>query len=370
MLKKTALRLGVVAATAVVALAFGAAAPAYADPSGFKNLVGVGSDTTENLVNGLGTVVTNIGSYDATGSATIQTRSGGAFFARPKGSGNGQKALSASVNQGGTRTWPAAAGVDITGQVDFARSSSGPSSALVGTDLTFIPFAKDALTFAVSAASDFPRDIATGSSAQDALSPAPFTLRNIYRGTVTSYTDGDFSTVTIRPLLPQQGSGTRSFWIGALGMTETTITAGGVATDLGNTVEEHDGTFVTQPGDLVPYSVAQFIQQGNHAVLPSTVVERRGTIALGNVGSVKPYLPKAGGGIQLNTAFPINRLVYNVVSTPRLTGASAADLALQAAFAGSTSSVCSATSTITQYGFAPIGALCGNTTTYKQAFNF
>lgn len=370
MQKKTTLRLGVVAATAVVALAFGAAAPAYADPSSFKNLVGVGSDTTENLVNGLGTVVTNIGSYDATGTATIQTRSGGAFFVRPKGSGNGQKALSASINQSGTRTWPATSGVDITGQVDFARSSSGPSSALVGTDLTFIPFAKDTVTFAVSAASDFPRDIATGSSAQDALSPAPFTLRNIYRGTVTSYTDGDFSTVTIRPLLPQTGSGTRSFWIGALGMTETTITAGGVATDLGNTVEEHDGTFVTLPGDLVPYSVAQFIQQGNHAALPSNVVERRGNIALGNVGSVKPYLPKAGGGILLNTAFPINRLVYNVVSTPRLTGSSAADLALQAAFAGSTSSVCSATATITQYGFAPIGALCGNTTTYKQAFNF
>ena len=238
------------------------------------------------------------------------------------------------------------------------------------SQLTFIPFAKDTVTFAVNAASDFPRDIATGSSAQDALSPAPFTLRNIYRGTVTSYTDGDFSTVTIRPLLPQTGSGTRSFWIGALGMTESTITAGGVATDLGNTVEEHDGRFVTLPGDLVPFSVAQFIQQGNYASLPSSVVERRGTIALGNVGSVKPYLPKVGGGIQLNAAFPINRLVYNVVSTPRLTGASAADLALQAAFAGSTSSVCSATATITQYGFAPIGALCGNTTTYKQAFNF
>ena len=370
MLKKTTLRLGVVAATAVVALALGAAAPAYADPSGFKDLVGVGSDTTENLVNGLGTVVTNIGSYDATGTATIQTRSGGAFFARPKGSGNGQKALSASINQSGTRTWPATGGVNITGQVDFARSSSGISSALVGTDLTFIPFAKDTVSYAVSAASDFPRDIAMGSSAQDALSPAPFTLRNIYRGTVTSYVDNALSSVTIRPLLPQTGSGTRTFWIAALGMTDTTIAAGGVATDLGNTVEEHDGTFVTMPGDLVPFSVSQFIQQGNHAALPTTVVERRGTVALGNIDGFTPYVPKAGGGVQVNAGFPINRLVYNVVSTPRLTGASAADLALQAAFAGSTSSVCRATATITQYGFSPIGALCGNTTTYKQAFNF
>ena len=370
MLKKTTLRLGVVAATAVVALAFGAATPAYADPSGFKDLVGVGSDTTENLVNGLGTVVTNIGSYDATGSATIQTRLGGVAFNRPNGSGNGQKALSASINLSGTRTWPATGGVSITGQVDYARSSSGISSAAVGTDLTFIPFAKDAVSYAVSAASDFPRDVAKGSSAQDAISPAPFTLRNIYRGTVTSYVDNALSTVTIRPLLPQTGSGTRSFWIGALGMTEATITAGGVATDLGNTVQEHNGTFVTMPGDLVPFSVAQFIQQGNHGALPTTVVERRGNIALGNIDGFTPYVPKAGGGVQLNAGFPVNRLVYNVVSTPRLTGTSAADLALQAAFSGSTSSVCSATATIQQYGFGAIGALCGNTTSYKQAFVF
>jgi hypothetical protein len=365
MLKKTKLRLGVVAASAVIAVAFSATAPAYADPSGFKPIVGVGSDTTQDAVTGLASVISNLGNYEATGSATIQTRSGGPFFNRPVGSGNGQIALSDSINFGGGHLWN---GVDITGQVDFARSSSGPSGSLVGTDLTFVPFARDAVSYAVSAASDFPRDIPLGSAAQDSLPVAPFTLRNIYRSVSTSFVDGDFNTQTITPLLPQTGSGTRSFWIGQVGLTEGTL--GGTVTDRGNTVIEHDGTFVTGPGDIVPFSVAQYIAQGNHGALPTTVTERRGNIQLGNIGSVKPYLPKAGGGITLNTSFPVNRLVFNVVSTARLSGTSAADLALQAAFVGTGSSVCSASATIAQYGFGTIGALCGNTTTYKQAFKF
>jgi len=373
MQNKSKLRLGVVAAFAVAVVTLSVSAPAYADPtpSGtIKPLVGVGSDTTENLVNGLGTVVTNIGSYDATGSAQIQTRTGGVLFNRPNGSGSGQKALTAAINPNGTTKWPAGTGVDVTGQVDFARSSSAPSGSLPGTELTFVPFARDAVSFAVSAASDFPRDIAVGSAAQDSISPAPFTLRNIYRGSVTSYTDKNLDTVTIRPLLPQTGSGTRSFWIGQLGLNEANITAGGVATDLGNTVQEHNGTFVTGPGDITPFSVAQFIQQGNYAALPTAVVERRGNIQLGNIGTIKPYVPSVGGGIELNASFPVTRLVFNVVSTARLAGSSAADLQLQAAFVGSTSQVCAASATIKQYGFGTIGALCGNTSTYKQGYSF
>lgn len=374
MLKKSKLRIGIIAACAVAAVTFGVAAPASADPTpagSVKPLVGVGSDTTENLVNGLGTVVTNIGSYDATGSATIQTRTGGVSFNRPNGSGNGQKALSASINAGGSHVWPSGTGVNITGQVDFARSSSSPSGSLPGSDLTFIPFAKDAVSFAVNASSDFPRDVALGLAAQDSISPAPFTLRNIYRGTVTSFSDADFNSVTIRPLLPQTGSGTRSFWIGSLGLTEAAITAGGVATDLGNTVQEHNGTFITGAGDVAPFSVAQYIQQGNYAALPTTVVERRGNIQLGNIGSSKPYVSSsATGGLEINPAFPVNRLVYNVVETARLTGTSAADVQLQQTFKGSNSQVCAASTTVKQYGFGTIGSLCGNTTTYKQAFNY
>lgn len=368
-MKKKTMRVSVVAASAVAALAFGAAAPAHADPSGFKPLVGVGSDTTQDVLGGVATVVTAIGSYDAIGSSTIQTRSGGPTFTRPNGSTSGVQALSASVNNTGTRTFPATGGVSITGQVDFARSSSAPSGSFVGTDLTFIPFARDAVTYAVSAASDFPRDIALGNAGQDAMSPAPFTLRNIYRGAVTTYVDAELNPVTIRPIIPQQGSGTRAFWLSALGMTESSI-IGTPSTDISNTAQEHTGTYIKNAGDIAPFSIAQYIAQGNHGVLPTTVPERRGNIELGNVDTVKPLLLTPGGGVELNAAFPINRLVFNVVQTSRLTGGSAADLQLQATFAGTGSTVCGATAQIKQYGFGTIGSLCGNTTTYKQAFRY
>lgn len=366
---KTKLRLGVVAASAAALIAFGAVAPASADPSSFRTLNGAGSDTTQDVVGGLSTVVGSIGSYDALGSSTIQTTSGGPTFTRPNGSTAGVQALSASINNTGTRTFPASGGVSITGQIDFARSSSAPSSTFPGTDLTFVPFARDAVTYAVSAASDFPRDIPLGSAAQDATSPAPFTLRNIYRGTVTSYTDGDFNSVTIRPIVPQQNSGTRSFWLSALGLTEASI-AGTPTTDINNTAQEHNGTYITRAGDIAPFSIAQYIAQGNHSALPTAVTERRGNIALGSISTVKPLVLTAGGGVELNGSFPVNRLVFNVVQSSRLTGASSADVALQGAFAGTSSQVCQATATIKQYGFAPIGTLCGNTTTYKQGFRY
>lgn len=369
MSSKNKLRFGAVAAFAATALALGVAAPAYADPSGFKPLVGAGSDTTQDVVGGLATVVTDLGSYDATGSATIQTRSGGPFFTRPNGSTSGVQALSASINPGGTHLFPATGGVSITDQIDFARSSSSPSSSFPGTDLTFIPFARDAVTFAVSAASDFPRDIALGNAGQDTISPAPFTLRNIYRGTVTSYVDASLEPVTIRPIIPQTGSGTRAFWLSALGLTESTI-IGTPTTDIGNTAQEHNGTYIKNAGDIAPFSIAQYVAQGNHGVLPTSVLERRGTVELGNIDTVKPLLLTTGGGVELNTAFPVNRLVFNVVETARLTGSAPEDLQLQAAFVGSSSAVCAASTTIKQYGFGTIGSLCGNTTTYKQAFRF
>lgn len=351
-------RAGVVATIALAGLAFGAV-PAFADPAAgtFKTLSGVGSDTTQDVVAGLATAVSSIGSYDATGSATIVTRSGGVSYVRPNGSGAGINALSASANSTGIKKFNS---VDITGQVDFARSSSGPSSTFPGTDLTYIPFAKDAVTFAVNAASDFPRDIPVGSSAQDSISPAPFTLRNIYRCTATSYNDADFTPVTIRPLLPQSGSGTRKFWLSTVGITEGT--QGGCVTDIGNTVEEHSGLQLTGTGDIVPFSIAQFIAQGNHTSLPSTVIERRYAAQLGSISGVKPMVNNAGV-VELNAAFPVNRYVYNVVQTSRL-----AEPAIAAAFVGTTSSVCGNPAIIKAYGFQSIGALCGNTTTYKSAY--
>ncbi|MBC7519183.1 MAG: hypothetical protein H7248_09975 [Microbacteriaceae bacterium] len=361
MLNKNKLRLSAVAAIVTAGVAF-SALPAMADPTAgtFAALSGVGSDTIQDVMNGMSTKVSAIASYDATGGGTIQTKAGGNAFNRPVGSGNGVAALSDSINSTGTKLWNS---VDITGQIDFARSSSGPSSSFPGTVLTYIPFAQDAVTFAVNSGSDFPRDIPVGAAAQDSITPAPFTLRNIYRCVATTYTDNDSNSVTIRPLLPQTGSGTRKFWLTTLGLTEAT--KGSCDTDLANSVIEHDGTYVSGAGDIAPFSIAQYLAQGNHVALPTTVVERRGQAQLGFISGIKPIIPTPGttGGTEMNPNFPVFRNVYNVVETARLTS----DATLQATFSGPTSSVCTNVNTIKQYGFAPI-ANCGNTTIYKSGY--
>src|SRR5580704_14313324 len=94
--------LTVAAACGLVATVLGASS-AQADPSGaptFRQLAGVGSDTTTPVMNALSNVITIggtkvLGSYDATGSATIATQSAAACsaIARPNGSGAGRAAL-------------------------------------------------------------------------------------------------------------------------------------------------------------------------------------------------------------------------------------------------------------------------------------
>ncbi|MDR2380159.1 MAG: hypothetical protein LBE08_03130, partial [Bifidobacteriaceae bacterium] len=200
------------AALAALALTGG---PAMADPpSGtYPPLAGTGSDTTQYVMGGLSAAITIggervIGSYDAIGSTQIQTRENGPLFNRPNGSGNGLRALSASINGG---NWPASGGVNVGGQLDFARSSSGPSTA--GNELTFIPFGLDAVSYAYS---DFGY----------ASVPSYLTLvelRAIYLGTVTTYQDASGTTRTYVPRLPQTGSGTRQFFLQKISVTEAQV---------------------------------------------------------------------------------------------------------------------------------------------------
>jgi ABC-type phosphate transport system substrate-binding protein len=361
MLKNTKLRLCAVAVS-VAALTAIAASPAMADPASgtYRTLAGVGSDTIQDVMNGMASAIPAIGSYDAVDPSTgaagglIQTKSGGTTFVRPNGSGQGAAALSDSI-QGGTHLWNS---VDISGQVDFARSSSGPS--VTGTALYYIPFAQDAVTYAVNQGSDFPRNLPLGSSAD---ASTKLSLYNIYHCIRTSYTDSNGDSVTIKPLIPQSGSGTRSFWLGKMGLTETSI-VGTCVKDVnsqGTSVQEHDGTSLTDPGNIAPFSISQFISQGNHKAITTAygvnLVERKGQAALGAVNGISP-VRMSGSSTVANGAFPINRLVYNVVQASRADNASDP---VSTAFKGSTSSVCSKGSLIAAFGFSTI-ANCGITT--------
>ena len=359
--KNTKLRLGAVASLAVAAIAFGAL-PAQADPSTppFPTLAGVGSDTTQDVVGGLTTLSpTVVGSWNAVSSdptiTTITTKDGGPSFKRPNGSGDGVFALTQSATGSASNLYN---NVNIAGQVDFARSSGGPSSAYPGSDLTYIPFATDAVTYAYNGASAFPTDVPLGTSATDtAVGGAfPFNLRNIYNCRVTTFSDAGGNDITIVPLIPQLGSGTRSFWLGQVGLTEATLPT--CVTSRNNTVEEHDGRALVGSGDVMPYSIAQYIAQGRYsAITTSTVVERRGNSVLGKVATVSPF-QLTGTTLTLNPSFPIKRTVYNVVQTSRL-----AETAIASTFVGSTSTVCSAAgqTIIKSYGFA-VAPNCGVTT--------
>ena len=360
MLKKNKLRLGVASAAAVCALALTvSASPAFADPTGFKTLSGVGSDTIQDVVNGLGSAVPAIGSYDAVDPITsvaggnIITKSGGPAFVRPNGSGQGVQALSDSL-EGGTHLWQT---VNISGQVDFARASGFQGT--IGTDLTYIPFALDAVTYAVNAGSDFPRALPLGSSADAA---SRLSLYNIYHCIKTTYGDSNGDTITIHPLVPQSGSGTAKFWASTLGFSDGSLPTcvKRVNTDATPVVvEEHNGTAIDDAGDIVPFSIAQYIAQGNHASIAQafgvSVLERRGNVVLGSING-QPAIRESGITTVMNPSFPVTRQVFNVVSSALVSPAGP----VKSTFVGAGSAVCSQGALIQSFGFQTI-ANCGDT---------
>src|SRR5262245_23423763 len=131
-------------AAAAFAVSVGFVAPsAEADP-GFvpdsDDIVGVGSDTTEFVMNKLASAYNNSGqagfkrlaSFNATGSATIVPRAGADPITRPNGSSAGIDELQANPD------------------ISFARSSRGPrTSGDEGT--VFFPYAKDRLGYVFAA---------------------------------------------------------------------------------------------------------------------------------------------------------------------------------------------------------------------------
>jgi ABC-type phosphate transport system substrate-binding protein len=316
--------LAVVGIGLVGALAF-TASPANADPSGaptFRTLAGVGSDTTEGVLNGLSDVVVNgsgekqIASYDAFGSATIQTKATGCTINRPAGSGAGVTALVAALDGN-------------TGCVDFARSSSNNSASFAGKNLTYVPFAVDAVTYAVRSDSTISRR----------LTKAQLT---------TVYNCG--AGANFKPMLPQFGSGTRQFFLKSLGFTDAADftsqpnhTCIGQVDSTNAPLQENNGTVITDPKQVVPYSIAQYLAQTT-AVTPDV----HGKTVLGQLDGIAPTV--------LNTSSTMVRDVYNVVPTNKLT-----DAAYASVFVGAGSQVCTNANTIKRYGFAPHSA-CGDTT--------
>ncbi|WP_405017350.1 hypothetical protein OHV05_09910 [Kitasatospora sp. NBC_00070] len=301
---------------------------AQADPNGaplYRQLAGVGSDTTQGVMNAMADAITGptgeklIASYNATGSSKIATKAATACQSldRPNGSGAGRTALLNELNKN-------------NGCLDFSRSSSlNVTGSTPG--LTYIPFAVDAVTYAVGAGSVLPLDLSTADL------HALYTCDPGFVGTAPNW--------DVRPLLPQSGSGTRSYWLTVVGITEGDLSANRYpcVTDTkgGKKIEEHDGR-VLDSKSLVPFSIGQYLAQS-----ASTIPDIRGAAQLGNINGVPSLL--------LNTGAAATRDVYNVIPTSKVGVSPWSDV-----FVGKTSKICSRADLIKAYGFGT-NDNCGDT---------
>lgn len=374
-----------VALSGAAVIAAGTTLPAIADPVSvvkYGELVGLGSDTTMDVMDGISLALGDnaegklkIASYKAVGSADVVVSADGIAVPRANGSGAGRDLLRIAIGQtnsasiplaldelGKARTAVSPTTSQVAGQVHFGRSSSAPSGAVATGVITYIPFAIDNMTYATAPDSKIPSDIPLGSAANT----IEVSLTNIYRGNLTQVildsTTGDFIKLgaptyvagageeahTINAYIPQAGSGTRSFWIGKVGITEANISAGTTAakdTYNGLTVQEHDGSaLVGDPYGLVGFSISQWVAQRN-----GVATNRTAGAVLRSMGTLEPVTLTNGVYATAATWSAIKRPVYTMV--PTALANSETPNAITRAFVGTDSLVCQAKSTILKYGY-------------------
>ncbi|MBO0823387.1 MAG: hypothetical protein J2P27_05950 [Actinobacteria bacterium] len=410
---RRAARLKSLVAVGAISLGFAgaglaAALPASADPS--TSYVAVGSDTIQDVMNGFSHTAQagTFGNYLAVNPVTAAPHeiitpgvtNGSPIgqmncsYTRPNGSGEGFKALDASLNPGTTLGQLAVP--PQPGCIEVSRSSSGPGSVAQNGpgsidpngNLIYVPMAEDAVatatgpttagqTTTTQCTSVNPNcqniDPATG------LGTVTFTVPTTLIANADMFTKAQLQTlfgsgtevvaggVTYWPAngsdaqppgsqvidlyIPQAGSGTLSFWATQMNFSAASPPAWDHQTVLTGPaqnvqVEEHDGTaYASDPSGFGPFSIAQWIAQGNG------FNERRHTAILHDVDGVAPMT-----GTSLNPNFPIAREVYNVMPYDAIvnTGDGKFDPVLAKLFAGTSSTMCASVLLIRQYGFATL----------------
>jgi ABC-type phosphate transport system substrate-binding protein len=253
-------RLAAGLSVAVTALAL-TAVPGVADPPARvvprpTDIVGVGSDTIANVLDQFSHDYNathggaKLYSYDATNPNTgaihdlITTKSGCIAQARPNGSGEGINAIEGNTD-GFTKGSPCE---------DFARSSSDRKSSqspYAPGGIAFIVLAGDAVTYATQAVTNAPNSLTTAQ------------LTAIYSCAVTNWKQVGGKNAPIKPFLPQTSSGTRSFFLSAIGVT----TPGACVSDGNNLLEENEGTnpLLHSPDAIIPYSVGKYLAEVDHS---------------------------------------------------------------------------------------------------------
>lgn len=368
---------------------------ANADPKQLGAAIGVGSDTTQDVLNALagntaGINYTPVQSSAATGQrqiisfdaippagttgTCITVKPGAPTIDRPNGSTAGRRALSRAIDgtgYGNTVAPVNCGGINnVSGLFQFARSSAGPAAGDLGTDLTYIPFGRDALSFAYYRAAGAPVTTLTRAQLTTLFTTGPQVIGG----------------VRIVPCGIQLGSGTFNFW-----QTVTTATAAQEAAATtecnalvsspatGGRAEENDGTALKARGDalaaipanvndqvIIGFSAGSFTAKSNlvapgappAAVQMGLISDNGAGVNLGSpVTGTAPNIAPAAAFYADGT---FGRNIYNVFS--RLVIESVVGNAdLKSLFVGSTSAVCNAAATVTTFGFLPLGAGCGST---------
>ncbi|MBD0692410.1 PstS family phosphate ABC transporter substrate-binding protein [Streptomyces sp. CBMA123] len=343
-MRKTAAKL-LAAAALATSLATVATGTAVADPAAgvtpaAQDIVGVGSDTTQAVLDqfstdynaslGSGSTAPRLYSYDATGTSPITTKTGATSITRPNGSGAGISALAANTSA----------------TVDFARSSRDPQSSDPNT-FDFVAYATDAVSWAAQNGGHAPANLTTQN------------LKDIFNCNVTTWNqiDPSLSTNTIKPFLPQANSGTRAFFLKTLGITtiNSCVTQG---------VQENQGSALAlqDPDAVVPYSVAHFIGQAYYGKGSGSDVQ--GPLTVRSIDGVAPIDTTNKVITDAFASTNYARSVYNVLRHAEFVATDTHGTALQAIF-GTNGWICNnatATADLQSFGFLPLPAgACGST---------
>ena len=352
-----------------------------------NSATGVGSDTIQNVLDQfgadfnptVGATATHLFSWDATNPLTgaigdsIAEKSGCSPIARPNDS-------SAGITQLATfqKTSDGKFLCSSFARSSRARGSSDPAFAPGG--VAFVDLAGDAVTWSAQATTNAP---ATLTQAQ---------LASIYNCTVTDWGQvGGKAGNPIHAFIPQSGSGTRSFFLSAIGVAAP----GSCVSDDSGLLEENEGVnpVLNDPNAIFPFSIGKYIAEKFHSNLCITTstcapnangircthtpgknlfgCDTHGTMVLKQISGVAPTTG-TGAGTVINSAFPatFQRTVFEVVpfdpnTTDHIPGAEAGapgGVNLEKLF-GASGFVCSnskAKTDLRNYGFL-VTPLCGVT---------
>jgi len=299
-------------------------------------LVGSGSDTTYDMMKALDKVYSG-----ANGCATIwytgETQPfDGSCSTNDLASGNGtDKVTYPWVNDGHStimQRFPVGSGNGVkelcfqgkanVRNVNFARSSSSSSTAC--SDLTYVGYAKDAVSW-YHATKDRLGNPTTSAKIADL---AKADLAKIYNGTYTKWSDlngkakdaegnfvTDLSDNLIKVYGAQAGSGTVDYWKAQIGTTKsdaltTVLENAPIAIfDAGNEV---DAIYFTSYGR---YKQAARIT-GSPDSYFGNAVSSRYPLAADSLGKIDGIAPTNASLIASTGAFPLSRTVFNVTRFP------------------------------------------------------